>query len=405
MLYHAYQAHSDLMAPVKAYARVAMEMLRWPNGAMPENFVARNMSAAYEMIDRVGLTHARPAYGVKSVTVGNEEVAIVEEAALVTPFATLLHFRKDIATPQPRVLVIAPLSGHFATLLRATVRTLMSDHDVYITDWHNARDVSLTDGLFGFDDYVAHVIRFLEHLGPGAHVVAVCQPCVQALVAAAVMAEDDNPAQPASMTLMAGPIDTRIAPTKVNDLAREKPIAWFERNLIARVPWRYKGARRRVYPGFVQLSAFMAMNLDRHLKAHVELFHNLAGGHVEKAIQTKSFYDEYFAVLDLPAEFYLETVQWVFQEHRLPQGTMTFRGRPVDPRAIRRTALLTVEGERDDICAVGQTMAAHDLATSLKPFRKKHHLQPGVGHYGVFSGKKWENQVYPIVRNVILQND
>jgi polyhydroxyalkanoate depolymerase len=405
MLYHAYQAHSDLMAPVKAYARMAMEMLHWPNGALRENFVARNLSAAYEMIDRAGLTHVRPDYGLTSVVVGNETVAIVEEPALSTPFATLLHFRKDVATPQPRVLVIAPLSGHFATLLRATVRTLLCDHDVYITDWHNARDVSLSDGRFGFDDYIAHVIRFLEHLGPGAHVVAVCQPCVQALVAAAVMAEDDNPAQPASMTLMAGPIDTRIAPTKVNELAREKPIGWFERNLIARVPLRYKGARRRVYPGFVQLSAFMAMNMDRHLKAHVELFHNLAGGHVEKALQTKAFYDEYFAVLDLPAEFYLETVQWVFQEHQLPLGTMNYRGRPVNPKAIRKTALLTVEGERDDICAVGQTMAAHDLVTSLKPFRKRHHLQAGVGHYGVFSGRKWETQVYPIVRNMILQND
>jgi polyhydroxyalkanoate depolymerase len=405
MLYHAYQAHADLMAPVKAYARMALEMLNGPAGAMRDNILVRNMSAAYEMIDRAGLTHVRPDYGVKSASVGNEEVEIVEEAALVTPFATLLHFRKDVATPQPRVLVIAPLSGHFATLLRSTVRTLLCDHDVYITDWHNARDVSLDDGPFGFDDYVAHVIRFLEHIGPGAHIVAVCQPCVQALVAAAVMAEDDNPAQPASMTLMAGPIDTRIAPTKVNELAREKPIGWFERNLIARVPWRFKGARRRVYPGFIQLSAFMAMNLDRHVKAHIDLFHNLAGGEVEKAQQTKTFYDEYFAVLDLPAEFYLETVQWVFQEHQLPLGTMRYRDRPVNPKAIRKTALLTVEGERDDICAVGQTMAAHDLASSLKPFRRRHHLQAGVGHYGVFSGKKWENQVYPIVRNMILQND
>ncbi|MCW2274912.1 polyhydroxyalkanoate depolymerase [Rhodoblastus acidophilus] len=402
MLYRAYQAQSDLMAPVKAYARLALGML---NGHADANPLLRNITAAYEMVERAGLTHDRPPYGVKSVPVGNADLEIVEEAALVTPFATLLHFRKDVATPQPRVLVIAPLSGHFATLLRSTVRTLLSDHDVYITDWHNARDVSLEDGRFGFDEYVAHVIRFLEHIGPGAHILAVCQPCVQALVAAAVMAEDDNPAQPASMTLMAGPIDTRIAPTKVNDLAREKPMSWFESNLIARVPWRYKGARRRVYPGFIQLSAFMAMNIDRHVKAHVDLFHNLAGGEVEKANQTKAFYDEYFAVLDLPAEFYLETVQWVFQDHQLPLGTLQYKGRTVNTKAIRKTALLTVEGERDDICAVGQTMAAHDLASSLKPFRKRHHLQAGVGHYGVFSGKKWENQVYPIVRNMILQND
>ncbi|MBB4196758.1 poly(3-hydroxybutyrate) depolymerase [Rhodoblastus sphagnicola] len=402
MLYQAYQAHSDLMAPVKAYARMAVEML---NGHAGANILVRNMSAAYQMVDRAGLTHTRPPYRIKSVRVGNEEVEVVEEVALTMPFGTLLRFRKDVATPQPRVLVIAPMSGHFATLLRSTVITLLADHDVYLTDWHNARDVSLDNGAFSFDDYVAHVIRFLEHIGPGAHVVAVCQPCVQAMVAAAVMAEDDNPAQPASMTLMAGPIDTRIMPTKVNDLAKEKPISWFEKNLIARVPLRYKGARRRVYPGFIQLSAFMAMNLDRHIKAHVELFHHLAGGEVEKANATKAFYDEYFAVLDLPAEFYLETVQWVFQDHLLPLGTLQYRGRTVNPKAIRKTALLTVEGERDDICSVGQTMAAHDLASSLKPFRRKHHLQAGVGHYGVFSGRRWENQVYPIVRNVILQND
>ena len=405
MLYQAYQAQSDLMAPVKAFARMALQVLNGPYAGLGENALVRNLSAAYEMIDRAGLTHTRPPYNIKSVLVGNEMAAVTEEAALVTPFATLLHFKKDISAQQPRVLVVAPLSGHFATLLRSTVNTLLADHDVYITDWHNGRDVSLTDGSFGFDEYVAHVIRFLEHLGPGAHVVAVCQPCVQVLVAAAVMAEDNNPAQPASMTLMAGPIDTRINPTKVNHLAKEKPMSWFEQNLIGRVPLRYKGAQRRVYPGFIQLSAFLAMNLDRHVKAHVDLFHNLAGGETDKANVTKAFYDEYFAVLDLPAEFYLETVQWVFQEHQLPLGTMMFRGRKVDPKAIRKTALLTVEGERDDICAVGQTMAAHDLASSLKPFRKKHHLQAGVGHYGVFSGKRWENQVYPIVRNMILQND
>ncbi len=406
MIYEAYQAQSDLLAPVKAFARLAMEMLNGPYpAAFNENVLVRNFSAAYEMIDRAGLTHARPPYAIKSAMVGNELVPVIEEEALVMPFGTLLRFRKDISVQQPRVLVVAPLSGHFATLLRSTVQTLLADHDVYITDWHNARDVSLEEGRFGFDDYIAHVIRFMEHIGPGAHVVAVCQPCVQVLAAAAIMAEDNNPAQPASMTLMAGPVDTRINPTKVNVLAKEKPIAWFEKNLIGRVPLRYKGAQRRVYPGFVQLSAFLAMNVDRHIKAHVDLFHNLAGGEVEKAETTKAFYDEYFAVLDLAAEFYLETVQWVFQEHQLPLGVMMYKGRKVNPKAIRKTALLTVEGERDDICAVGQTMAAHDLASSLKPFRKKHHLQAGVGHYGVFSGRRWENQVYPIVRNLILQND
>ncbi len=405
MMYQVYQTNADLMLPVRAFARLAIDMLNGPWSGLNATSLVRNLSAAYELIERSRLTHSRPPFAIPSVKMGARDVAVTEEPALVTPFATLLRFKKDTDAVQPKVLVVAPLSGHFATLLRSTVQTLLADHDVYITDWHNARDVKLSDGAFGFDDYVAHVIAFIEHIGPGAHVVAVCQPCVQVLAAAAIMAEDDNPAQPCSMTLMAGPIDTRINPTKVNHLAKDKPIEWFERNLIARVPLRFPGAMRKVYPGFIQLSAFMSMNLDRHVKAHVDLFHNLAGGESEKANQTKSFYDEYFAVLDLPSEFYLETVQWVFQDHLLPLGQMKWRGRTVNPKAIRKTALFTVEGERDDICAVGQTMAAHDLTPGLKPFRKRHHLQAGVGHYGVFSGKKWETQIYPILRNMIVQND
>ena len=242
-------------------------------------------------------------------------------------------------------------------------------------------------------------------MGPGAHVIAVCQPCVQTLAAAAIMAEDDNPAQPRSMTLMAGPIDTRVSPTKVNELAMGKPISWFEQNLIARVPLRYPGAMRRVYPGFVQLTAFMSMNAERHMKAQVDLYQHLAKGEHEQAATIKAFYDEYFAVLDMAAEFYLETVQWVFQEHRLAKGELDWRGRRVDPKAIRRTALFTIEGERDDICAIGQTVAAHDLCSSLRPYRKKHYMQAGVGHYGVFSGRRWASQIYPLVRNTILAND
>jgi polyhydroxyalkanoate depolymerase len=282
---------------------------------------------------------------------------------------------------------------------------MLAEHDVYITDWHNARDVNLADGPFSFDSYTAHLIRFLEKIGPGAHMVAVCQPCVSALVAASVMAQSENPAQPRSMTLMAGPIDTRVSPTKVNELAKGKPIEWFEEKLIATVPARYAGAGRRVYPGFVQLSAFMTMNMDRHLKAHRELYENIAKGETAKAATTKAFYDEYFAVLDLAAEFYLETVKLVFQDHALPLGEMTYEGQKIEPAAIRRTMLFTVEGEKDDICAVGQTLAAHDLCTSLRPYRKRHHMQAGVGHYGVFSGRTWQNQIYPMVKNVILQSD
>lgn len=405
MLYQAYQAHADIMEPVRQFAGMAARSVgdRLNGSARPT--VLSNLTAAYELIARAGLTHERPPYGIDSIVIGDQEVAVTEEAADVTPFGTLLHFKKDIVVAQPRVLLVAPLSGHFATLLRTTVRTMLAEHDVFITDWHNARDASVEDGRFGFDDYIAHLICFLEVMGPGAHVVAVCQPCVAALVAASIMAQADNPAQPRSMTLMAGPIDTRVNPTKVNELAKSKPIDWFERHLIARVPARYGGGGRQVYPGFVQLAAFMSMNIDRHLKAHRELYENLANGEAAKAAQTKAFYDEYFAVLDLTAEFYLETVRLVFQEHTLPLGALTYQNHKVEPRAIRRTALFTVEGEKDDICAVGQTLAAHDLCSSLRPYRKRHHMQAGVGHYGVFSGKTWQHQIYPMVKNVILQSD
>lgn len=402
MLYLAYQTQADLMAPLRRMAEQALPGLHRAAGHNP---LLRGMAAATEMLARAGLSHGRPPYGITNVTVGNRDVAVTEEPAHVTPFGTLLHFKKDIATDQPRVLVVAPLSGHFATLLRDTVATLLPDHDVFITDWHNARDVPLDAGRFGFEEYVDHLIEFLTVIGPGGHIVAVCQPCVQALTAVAVMAEQGHKAQPRSMTLMAGPIDTRINPTKVNDLAMENPIDWFERKLISTVPHGLPGAGRRVYPGFVQLTAFMSMNMDRHVKAHVELFQHLWQGDFEQAAKTKDFYDEYFAVLDLTAEFYLETVQWVFQEHRLAKGELTYRGKTVNPGLIKRTALLTVEGERDDICAIGQTMAAHDLCTGLRPYRKRHHMQAGVGHYGVFSGKRWNNQIYPILRNTILASE
>jgi poly(3-hydroxybutyrate) depolymerase len=403
MLYQAYQAHSDIMVPVRAFAGAALHAFAPMNGFSPP--ALKNLTAAYELIARAGLTHVRPPYGIATVTVGNEELPVREEAAYVSPFGTLLHFAKDVVAAQPRVLLVAPLSGHFATLLRNTVKTMLPEHDIYITDWHNARDAPLAAGRFGFDEYVEHLIKFLEVIGPGAHVVAVCQPCVATLAAAAVMAQQGNDAQPCSMTLMAGPIDCRVNPTKVNELATSKPMEWFEQNLIATVPLRYPGAFRKVYPGFVQLAAFMSMNIDRHVKAHKELYDNLVAGEIAKAAATKAFYDEYFAVLDLTAEFYLETVRIVFQEYALAAGTLTFRGEPVEPRAIRRTALFTVEGEKDDICAVGQTLAAQELCSGIRPHRKRHHMQSGVGHYGVFSGKKWEAQIYPFVKNVILASD
>lgn len=405
MMYYAYQAYSDLMEPVRAAARLTQGMLQNSPGPLGDMLAFRHLAAGCEMLTRATLTHHRPPYGIDRVKLGKREVGIIEEATLVTPFGTLLRFKKDVEVTQPRVLVVAPLSGHYATLLRGTVETLLPEHDVYITDWHNARDVSIAHGRFGFDEYVDHVIRFLETLGPGAHVVAVCQPCVQVLAAVALMAENGNKAQPRSMTLMAGPIDCRVNPTEVNNLATGKPIEWFEKNLLDVVPQRFAGGGRKVYPGFVQLTAFMSMNMDRHIKAHVELYENLAAGENEKAEAAKTFYDEYFAVLDLPAEFYIETVQRVFQEYHLAEGRLVVHGQKVNPRAIRRTALLTVEGEKDDICSVGQTLAAHDLCTGLKPYLRKHHLQPGVGHYGVFNGRRWNSQIYPLVRNLILAHD
>ncbi len=399
MLYHVYEALAEAAEPMRSMARMAAAgglQSQSPTG------LAQSFRALMMLMARTRLIHTRPAYGIASVMVNGQSVPVREEIALSLPFCDLIRFAKPGIAVQPKMLVVAPLSGHFATLLRDTVETLSRDHDVYITDWKNARDVPLAEGPFGFDDYVDYVIRCIEAIGPGAHVLAVCQPCVQTLAAVAVMAEDHHPAQPLSMTLMAGPIDTRVSPTTVNELATSHKISWFERNLISFVPFWLPGAGRRVYPGFIQLSAFMAMNMERHTNAHRDLYNHLANGRIDEAEAIMSFYDEYFAVLDLAAEFYLETVQMVFQEARLARGKLTYRDRKVNPGAIHRTALLTVEGARDDICSVGQTAAAHDLCKTLRPHLRRHHLQAGVGHYGTFSGKRWKGQIYPQVRNLVL---
>lgn len=402
MLYNGYQAWNDMLAPARFGAQIALGM-RDKMGPMADWAMPRRMFALMDVFQGARVTHKRPAYAITSVRSGNADVAVREEIVADLPFGDLLHFVKDeVETAQPRVLVVAPMSGHFSTLLRSTVVTLLQDHDVYITDWKNARDVPLEAGRFGFEDYVDYIIQFFQTMGPGAHLLSVCQPCVPALAAVAVMAEDKDPATPKSMTLMGGPIDTRVAPTVVNDLANDKPIDWFEKNLISTVPFRYAGRGREVYPGFLQLSAFMAMNMERHGSQHRELYQLLADGKTVEADKIKTFYEEYFAVLDMTKEFYLETVDLVFQRTLLAKGELMHRGRPVNPGAIRKTALLTVEGEKDDVCAVGQTAAAHTLCTGLRPHLKRHHLQPGVGHYGVFSGSKWEKQVYPQVRNMIL---
>jgi polyhydroxyalkanoate depolymerase len=361
--------------------------------------------AGNEMISRARLIHEQPPFGIDSVLVGGQLVDVREETAMSTPFSTLTHFVKETAYPQPKVLLVSALAGHFSTLLRSTVRSLLADHDVYVTNWRNARDVHVDHGGFGLDDYIAQIISFLELIGPGAHLMAVCQPCPASLVAASIMAEDANPAQPKSIVLMAGPVDTRVNPTEVNVLAHSKPLSWFESNVISTVPHRYEGAGRKVYPGFLQVSAFMSMNLGNHVRQHLALYNNLARGDYDDAKVIADFYDEYLAVLDIAADFYLETIDRVFQRELLARGELTWRERTVSPAAIRKAALLTVEGANDDICGVGQTMAAQSLCTGIRATKKRHHLQPGVGHYGVFSGSRWESQIYPAVRDFILAND
>jgi polyhydroxyalkanoate depolymerase len=405
MLYDAYQAQSDLLAPLRAWAGLTSSLFRQTCAGPTSNYWFKSVSAAAEILNRAHLIHDRPSYEIDTVVSEGREVPVREEIVLSTPFANLVRFSKETSVEQPRVLIVSPMAGHFPTLLRHTALTMLADHDVYITDWKNARDVPTAAGRFGVCEYIEHTMQFFAKIGPGAHVVAVCQPCAALLATVAVMAEANDPNQPRSMTLMAGPVDTRVSPTAVNELATGHPIEWFEKNLITTVPRRYAGSHRRVYPGFLQLGAFMSMNLPRHIRAHLDLFEHIRKGEDEKAEANRKFYDEYFSVSDLPAEFYLETVQKVFQEFHLPRGLFEYRGRRVDPKAIRKTALLTVEGERDDICSVGQTVAAHDLCVSIKPFRKKHYVQAGVGHYGVFSGTRWQTQIYPIVRNMILANN
>jgi poly(3-hydroxybutyrate) depolymerase len=401
ILYHAYQSHADLTRPWRQLSRMAAPLLMNRGGAGPWSTQRRQLAAACEVYNLAEVTHRRPDWSIDNVMSEGRLVPVLESAPARTPFATLRRFRRDGVDPGPRVLLVAPMSGHFATLLRDTVRTLVADHDVYVTDWANARDVPLSAGRFGLTEYTRHLIDFLAVLGPGAHLMAICQPCVAALAATALMAEDDHPATPLSLTLMAGPIDCRISPTAVNELATSKPIDWFERTLIQTVPWRLPGAGRRVYPGFLQLSAFMSMNGERHVSAFRDYYNHLVLGEHDKAEATRSFYEEYFAVADLPAEFYLETVRLVFQEHALARGELFIGDRRVDPGAIRRTALLTVEGERDDICSVGQTLAAQDLCTHVRIYLRTHYVQPGVGHYGVFSGRRWQRYIYPVVRDAI----
>lgn len=404
MLYHLYDMHHAAMTPLRMMAEATQAAFRSPMLPLSYTGAGRAMAAGAELIERTTRRWGKPEFGLDVTVINGRDVGVTEVPVLTKPFGTLLNFRRATPHNDPKVLLVAPMSGHYATLLRGTVEALLPEHDVYITDWQDAKLVPLARGRFDLDTYIDYLIEYLHFLGPDTHVVAVCQPAVPVLAAVSVMAQTDDPNQPRSMTLMGGPIDTRAAPTQVTQLAETRDISWFEHTVVSSVPAYYPGGLRRVYPGFIQLTGFMSMNLDRHVGAHVDLFRHLVRGDGESAESHRRFYNEYLSVMDLTAEFYLQTVQTVFQEHNLPKGTMMHRNLRVTPSAITRTALMTVEGELDDISAPGQTHAAHDLCASLEAPQRAHFLCPGVGHYGIFSGRRWREVIYPQVRDFIRRH-
>ncbi len=408
MLYQVHEMQRAVLEPWRIWAELASDAYSHPLSPLSYLPQSRKYMAGYELMLRLTQRYGEPEFGIDSVQVAGKAVAVSESVVLDKPFCRLTHFAKDSAAvkpgSQPVVLVVAPLSGHFATLLRDTVRTMLSDHDVYITDWKDAREVPVIKGPFRFDDYVAYVREFIRTLGPAVHVVSVCQPTVPVLAAVALTATDNEKVQPKTMTMMGGPIDTRRSPTQVNTFAKQHTIAWFESHLIQRVPNKYEGAMRKVYPGFLQWMGFVAMNPDRHFDSHQDFYEDLIKGDGESAESHKRFYDEYNAVMDLPAEYYLDTVKRVFHDHSLAEGTLEVAGQLVEPANIRKTALFTIEGELDDISGHGQTEAAQGLCTGLPASRKQHFLAKGVGHYGIFSGRKYREMVYPRIRQFIADN-
>jgi poly(3-hydroxybutyrate) depolymerase len=406
MLYNAYELQRSMLAGASALANFSAGMLNNPANPFAYFGGGPVLASALEVFAHASAPRGKPAFDIDHVLVGDRDVAVIEEVALRKPFGQLKHFRKVGAPGGPKLLIVAPMSGHFATLLRGTVERMLPGADVYITDWRDAKQVPLSDGKFDLDDYVDYVIEFLETIGKAGdgsrpHMLAVCQPSVPCYAAAALMSADKNPHRPATLTLMGGPIDTREAPTAVNTLATERPHAWFEQNVIATIPGNYPGAGRRVYPGFLQLAGFMSMNLGNHMMSHYEMFKHLVEGDGESADATKEFYEEYRSVCDMTAEFYLQTIDVVFQDHALPKGTMEHRGRVVDAGAITDIALLAVEGERDDISGLGQTKAALTLATNLPDSEKRYLMADGAGHYGIFNGSKWRNIIAPVVEQWI----
>lgn len=405
MLYDLHELQRTILAPLTAFTETGSQLFSNPYSPLAYTPLSRQLAATYEFAHRMGKDYEKPAWNLSTATIDKREVAVTEEVVLAQPFCRLVHFRRDTQRQDPCILLVAPLSGHHATLLRDTVRALLPEHDVYVTDWVDARMVAANQGTFGLDDYVHYIQTFLRHLGPHTHVISVCQPTVPVLAAVSLLASHNDPCQPRSMTMMGGPIDTRRSPTQVNRLATTKPYAWFEDNLIHRVPSRYPGAGRQVYPGFLQHTGFVAMNPDRHLKSHYDFYLHLLRGDDSDAEAHRRFYDEYNAVLDMPARFYLDTIRTVFQEFRLPQGTWTIDDELVDPSAIRKTALLTVEGELDDISGSGQTHAAQDLCRRLPAALRDSYTAAQCGHYGIFSGSRWRTRICPKIAAFIRAHD
>ncbi len=393
------------LASASAWASISSEMLS--NPVMPMGYLGLGPMAAsaLEVFAHAAATRGKPEFGIETVEVDGEHDAVVESIVVTKPFGDLLRFRrKGLPKNAPKLLIVAPMSGHYATLLRGTVERMIESAEVYITDWADARTVPVSDGNFDLDDYIDYIIEFLDHIGPGTHMMAVCQPSVPALAATALMNIDKHPSRPATLTMMGGPIDTRESPTTVNDMAMDRPIEWFRGNVIATVPLSYKGSGRKVYPGFLQLASFMSMNLGAHMQSHYEMFKHLTAGDTESADQTKDFYEEYRSVCDMTAEFYLQTVEEVFQKHSIPNGTFEHKGKVVDLGKITDTAILCIEGERDDISGVGQTKAALKLAKGLPEKKKRYYLAEGAGHYGIFNGSKWRDKVAPEVEKFMSEH-
>jgi poly(3-hydroxybutyrate) depolymerase len=408
MLYHAYEMTHAAVTPLRHAAQLGHETLTSPLNPFSSMFSARSTAAALEMFIDATRRYSKPEFGIEEIKVGEKTVKITEEVVLELPFCQLLHFRKSPESAaikkQPKVLMVAPLSGHYATLLRGTVQAMLPEHDVYITDWVDARDVPVSEGSFDLDDYTDYMIDMIRMLavdGERPAVMAVCQPGIPVMVAASLMAERDDPSRPSSVTLMGSPIDTKRNPKQPNSLATSRRLSWFENNVIVHVPWPNKGFLRRVYPGFLQLSGFMTMNLDRHVDAHLSQYRHLIQGDGDSAAAHRNFYDEYMAVMDLTAEFYLQTIERVFQKRLLAAGTYIYRDHMVKPEKIKDIAFLTIEGERDDITGLGQTEAAHVLLPNLPDTMKKHYVQEKVGHYGVFNGSRWRKSIQPQVAEFI----